>query len=77
MKLNPPNVGHTGCAGYINLYAYKDQVLKMETLTLAYQPILAIRTYHDEKTKNKLLSNMLTTERTNVEWKRMRKSDLA
>ena len=49
----------------------------METLTLAYQPILAIRTYHDEKTKNMLLSNMLTTERTNVEWKRMRKSDLA
>ena len=66
MKLNPPNVGHTGCAGYINLYAYSDEVLKMERLTLAYQPISAIHTYHDEKTKNEFLSDMPTTERTDV-----------
>jgi hypothetical protein len=77
MKLRPPSVGHWGYAGYINLYAYTDEVLKMESLILAYQPISAIRTYHDEKTKNEFLSDMPTTERTDVEWKRMRKSDLA
>jgi hypothetical protein len=77
IKLRPPSVGHWGYAGYINLYAYTDEVLKMESLILAYQPISAIRTYHDEKTKNEFLSDMPTTERTDVEWKRMRKSDLA
>ena len=50
---------------------------KKESLTVAYQPISAIPTYHDEKTKNEFLSNMPTTERRDVEWKRMRKSDLA
>ena len=49
----------------------------MESLILAYQPISTIRTYHDEKIKNEFLSDMPTTERTDVEWKRMRKSDLA
>ena len=38
---------------------------------------MAIRTYYDEKTKNEFLSDMPTTERTDVEWKRMEPSDLA
>ena len=70
-------MGHWGYAGYINLYAYTDEVLKMESLILAYQPISAIPTYDYKNTKNDFLSNMPATERTDVEWKRMRKSDLA
>ena len=44
---------------------------------MARKTFMAIHTYHDEKTKNEFLSNMPTTERRDVEWKRMRKSDLA
>ena len=44
---------------------------------MACTTFMAIRTYHDEKTKNEFLSDMPTTERTNVEWKRMEPSDLA
>ena len=44
---------------------------------MARKTFMAIHTYHDEKTKNEFLSDMPTTERTDVEWKRMRKSDLA
>ena len=44
---------------------------------MACTTFMAIRTYHDEKTKNEFLSDMPTTERTDVEWKRMEPSDLA
>ena len=76
IRLIPCSVGHTGYAGYI-LVRLHTRGFSQESLTLAYQPISAIPTYHDEKTKNEFLSNMPTTERRDVEWKRMRKSDLA
>ena len=44
---------------------------------MARKTFMAIHTYHDEKTKNEFLSAMPTTERTDVEWKRMEPSDLA
>ena len=69
-------MGHTGYAGYI-LARLHTRGFSQESLTLAYQPISAIPTYHDKNTKNDFLSNMPATERTDVEWKRMRKSDLA
>ena len=36
---------------------------------MARKTFMAIHTYHDEKTKNEFLSDMPTTERTDVEWK--------
>ena len=36
---------------------------------MARKSFMAIHTYHDEKTKNEFLSDMPTTERTDVEWK--------
>ena len=44
---------------------------------MARKTFMAIHTYHDEKTKNEFLNDMPTTERTDVEWKRMEPSDLA
>ena len=36
---------------------------------MARKTFMAIHTYHNEKTKNEFLSDMPTTERTDVEWK--------
>ena len=36
---------------------------------MARKTFMAIHTYHNEKTKNEFLSDMPTTETTDVEWK--------
>ena len=50
---------------------------KLGGTLMARKTFMAIHTYHNEKTKNEFLSAMPTTERTDVEWKRMEPSDLA